>query len=137
MDIPDKFQQVLILLTQHRFVSILKEISRPLMASVEGNGISGKNLPHEGAERMLAGSDEKMNVIVEQDPGVTERPGLREPFLKPIEKVFPVSIIKEDILPVQASDHHMMNSPWYIDSLVSWHKDTIPSGETTVNKLLN
>jgi hypothetical protein len=48
------------------------------MAAIKRNSITRKYLTHKSAERLRPGSDQMMNMIIEQTPGKAESPGLRK-----------------------------------------------------------
>jgi hypothetical protein len=64
MDIPYQLQKIFLFLAKDRFIAVLKKIALPFMAMVKGNGIAGKNFPHQVTQRTFAGSDKKMEVVV-------------------------------------------------------------------------
>jgi len=51
MDVSNQFQEIRIFFTNHRFISILKEMAAAFVSFVKRDGISGHKPPHDLAER--------------------------------------------------------------------------------------
>lgn len=49
MNIADQFQQIRIFLTNDRFITVLEEMTTPLMTSIEGNSVSSHKTAHDFA----------------------------------------------------------------------------------------
>jgi hypothetical protein len=99
----------------------LEKITAPLVTAVECYGISGKNLSHQTAERLSAGTDKKMKVVGKQCPSVAPATGLRDACFKAGDKVVPVIVVKKDILTIQTSDNDMVNCTRNIKAFLSRH----------------
>ena len=70
---------------------------------------------------LFSGTNEEVEMIVEERPRMdTYDLGFTEGF-QPCEKVLSVLIIPKNGNPLDPSAHHMMQSPWCIQSRLSWH----------------
>ena len=63
VDIANKFKKVRVLIAHQRFIPVLEEVSRAVMAEIEGNGIAGQKPAHECGERSSGRSEQEMEVI--------------------------------------------------------------------------
>jgi len=135
VDIAQQFQEIFFLLTKNRFIPVLKKVAAPLVTAVECYGIAGKNLSHQAAERLPAGTDKKMKVVGKQRPGVAPTPGLRKACFKAVNKVVPVIVVKKYILTIQTSDNDMVNCARNIKAFLSRHVQIVADQKRTVNQV--
>jgi len=96
MDIPHQFQQVRVLLTEDRFVAVLKEITRTVMTLVKRDGIPRQKAPHYLGHRDQACFQEQMEMIRNQRPSIAMRPGLFKNRRETSDKIGAVLIIPEN-----------------------------------------
>jgi len=66
MDISGQFQEIRIVLTDDGFVSVLKQVTVPLVSAVEIDHISGKQSSHAGGEELIASAHQQMKMVRHQ-----------------------------------------------------------------------
>jgi hypothetical protein len=93
----------------------------PPMPTVKGDGITGESFPHQIPKGSIACADKQMDVVGHQHPCITPAASQRKILFKPIKKVIMVTVVKKDILAIQASGDDMMNRTGDIESSVSRH----------------
>ncbi|MEA1911916.1 MAG: hypothetical protein U9N32_09635 [Spirochaetota bacterium] len=91
------------------------------MTVVKANDISGQQSSHQGGEWCFTGSKQKMGMIGKKSPAVTSGSGFGNQFCKPIQKIFPIFFISEDIPTLNPTNHHMMENSRGVKSCGTWH----------------
>ena len=69
-------------------------------------------------------------------PGKTGRSCLHKNTAKSFNKLVPVRIIFENLLPFDAPGNDVMKSPWCIDSRFAWHAVTVSQEDRDHKKLI-
>ena len=72
MDVPDQVPQTAVVFVRDGFVTIFKEVPGSIVASIEGDGVTGHESLHDLAERDGIGPKEKMELVWHQGPGPRE-----------------------------------------------------------------
>lgn len=96
MDVAHQFQQVRLLVAQNRFVSVLKEMARPSVTPVVGDGVSGEEATHHLRDRNEAGLQKEMKMVGQKHPGITAGACLSENGRKTADEIIPVPAVSKD-----------------------------------------
>ena len=79
VEVADEFQEVGFLLHHDGFVPVLEEMTRPVVAAVEGPRVPREETAHAPGEGAMPRPEQEVRVVREQGPGVDgERPTLRQ-----------------------------------------------------------
>jgi hypothetical protein len=70
MNIADKFPKIEVLFTYDRFITILKQVTVSLMATIIGNSITGQNPAHVLGKTRWAATKKDMGMVGHQRPGI-------------------------------------------------------------------
>jgi len=108
MDVACQFQEIGIVFTDDRFVSVLKEMARPFVSQIKVNHITGEKLLHTSRKRLAASSDQYMEVVGEKGPCIHDEIPVHALFRQPVKKILAVSIGTEYICPFGSPPNHMM-----------------------------
>jgi hypothetical protein len=96
VDIADQFQKVRLLLTQDRFVAVLKQAPRSLVSPIEGHGVPCQHPSHDSGDGRLPRPEQEM--VGHQAPGKTVRGCLCQNPAQPVDKIPSVLIVAETII---------------------------------------
>ena len=72
MDVSYEFLEVGFLFADDRLVAVLKELAVTVMTVVEGDGVTGEELPHERYDTRRTASQKKVGVIGHEGPGIVD-----------------------------------------------------------------
>jgi hypothetical protein len=108
VNVTHELKEVGFLFDQDRLVSVLKEMSRPPMASIEADRIAGEEPAHGAGERDGAGSCQQMEMVGEQTPGEDGESCPATYLLQPSDEIMAVYIGAEDRLAIEAPHHDMV-----------------------------
>src|SRR3989339_866049 len=108
MDVADQFEEIGVLLADDRFVTVLEEVARALVAEVEIDGIAGQEPAHEEGQTGPARTEQQMNVVGHQRPGEAFGAGLDEELREVDEKPPAVVIVAEDVTAIDSADNHVL-----------------------------
>jgi hypothetical protein len=84
MNIANEFCKIGVFLADYRLVTVLKELACSVMTMVERNNISCKELPHEEGYSRRTASKEKVGMIGNKGPGITNSFSFRQKGSQPI-----------------------------------------------------
>jgi hypothetical protein len=70
VNVARQFQQVGIVLTDDRFISVLKEMAGSFMTQVKINNITGQKLLHTPENRLTTGPNQQMKVVGKEAPRI-------------------------------------------------------------------
>ena len=73
-------------------------------------------------QRALAGRQEQVDVVGEERPGVAGRAGLRERVAEDLPERQPVRVVAEDLPPLDAARHHVVQGPGEVDAGEAGHE---------------
>jgi hypothetical protein len=133
MDVADQFEEIGVLLADDRFVTVLEEMARALVAEIEIDGIAGQEPAHEEGQTGPARTEQQMNVVGHQRPGEAFGAGLDEE-LREVEEESPVvGIVAEDVAAIDSADDHVLEQIGNIETGGSWHDGNIAAEEGLVN----
>lgn len=90
MDIPDKRQQIRVLLAENGLVAALKQVPVSSMAPVERHRIAGQQPLHDARNGDIARSEQQVKVVGDQCPGKTCCLGIFDNGPQMGQKVIPV-----------------------------------------------
>jgi hypothetical protein len=121
VDIPDKLQKVWFLLHQDGLVTILKEVADAPVTPIESASVSREKRSHSCTEGSVARTDQEVRVIGEKCPGQHAEPGHPADSCQPIEEAFSVLVVAENRLPIESSDHHVMEGARQIKARTTRH----------------
>ena len=96
MDISHKGQKVGLLFAEDGSIPVLKEMARTVVTVIVVLGVPGKEFSHEGGNPLSAASDQEMDVILHEYPGVDRRSGLNDVLAHPVNKAIPILVVSED-----------------------------------------
>ena len=63
MNITNQFHQIGVFLTEDGLVPVIKKVPATSIPAVETHGITGQKLSHNGCNRSISGSKQKMQVL--------------------------------------------------------------------------
>jgi len=121
MNVPDKFEEVSVLLANDRFVTVLEKMADALVTTIETDGIPRQQTAPESRQRALIGT--KKEVIGDEGPGQAVGSGFLEQSRKPVNKGLPVMIIKKDRGFFDAPDDDMRQNTGDVQAGSSWHAE--------------
>ena len=121
MNVPDELEEVFILLAQDRFVSVLEQVSAPLMPEVEKYSVPGQKPLHEGRQFYLRGAKQKVEMIRHKRPRETRSLRFLQQSRQTLHKRMPIIVVKEDVPALNTPDDNMMKEPWHVNSWCTWH----------------
>ena len=97
-------------------------MAAPVVSTILPEGIACEETAHDGRDGDKAGSEQQVEVVGKERPGIAERRSLLEDLPQSIEKVLSVSIGSEHLSPFDAPAHDVVKRPGIIYSRFSWHK---------------
>ncbi len=121
MEVADELKEVPFLLDYDGLVPVLEEMPGPLVAPVERPGVPGEERPHAPGEGSAAGSDQEVEVVREEGPGIHPEGSPRCEALQSAHEVRPVPVIPEDHLPIQPPGHHVVEDAGGIEAGATGH----------------
>lgn len=121
VNIPDELQEVLVLLTDYGLVPVLKEMAAPIMPQVEGHGMPSQKPSHESRELDPSRTEQKVDMIRHQSPGITARLGLLQQRGQTFNERVPVFVVHENIATLDTSGDNVMEKSGNVDSSRTWH----------------
>ena len=95
------------------------------VTQIKDDGIAGEQSAHETGQGLLGRCQQQVNVIVEQSPGRADGFGFSKQTAQPLDKIFPILIIKKDVGSGDPSDNDMLQQAWDIDTSLAWHGGSI------------
>jgi hypothetical protein len=120
VNVPDQFQKIGLVLTDHGLVAILKEMTVSFVAPVKGNSIAGHEAPHQPAQGDMATPEEEVKMVGQQGPCVAT--DLRHPQegLQAGEEIFVILRVPED--PINSPGHDVLEETGCIESWLARHE---------------
>jgi len=134
MDVCDKLLEIGILLTENRFVAVLKKMPVSVMSPIELHRIACQKPTHDRCNRNSSSAKKEMHMIGHQCPCITGRILLLQKTGQPFKKIFPIFIISENRSALDSSDDNMMQGARGIDAGLAGHASQIPASHLLVNK---
>ena len=128
-----QFQEIFILLTDDRFVPVLKQVAGAVMPQIEVDGMPSEKTPHEGAETGIAWPEQEMNVVCHKRPGKTFGAGLHKELGQVAEEPPVIVIVTKDITAINATDDHVLQKVRQIYASSSWHGGKVAAAGELVN----
>jgi hypothetical protein len=133
VQIANEFQKINLLVDHDGFVAILEHVAGPLVTTIELSSIAGQERSHAPTYRTRVRPNQQMRVVRHEGPGVDcKMAGLREAG-NPLDEIFPIRIVMEDDLAVQAPDHHMVQGAGCVEARSAWHDSRIPQSNYSDN----
>jgi len=86
----------------------LKKVSAPFVAAIEAYHVSGQKSPHDRADGCLSGSEQQMEMIWNNRPGIAGRLCFQQDAAESFDKIVPVLIIFEYPPPFYPSANNVM-----------------------------
>jgi len=108
VDIAHQVFEVGILLTDNRFIAVLKEMSGTFVPAIKTGGVSGQKSCHNRRQRHCTGAKQQVCVFCKEHPCVTDCPGFRKKIAAPSKKVPSIGKASKDGSPFYSSDDDMM-----------------------------
>lgn len=96
------------------------------MAFVEIDGVSGQEPAHDGCKGSGFGPEQQVDVIVEKNPGVTERSGFIEERGKPRQEPLFVQIVSENRATFHATCNDVLQQTGVVDAGSAGHRRSLP-----------
>ena len=109
MDIPDQRDEVSVVKTENGFISRLKQMALSAVASIEGHRVCGQQSLHDSWKRDIPDPDRKMKVIAHEAVGKDRMRRLGFQAKNISQEPAAIEIIDENLSPVDASGHHMID----------------------------
>src|SRR4030042_3954470 len=110
MNVADQFQQIGVLLTDNRFVTILKQMATPAMSQIISDGITRQKTSHKFRKSLRTTKDQDVDVIFHESPSQDSRSCHLPQLTDPGDEILPVLIIQEyrSAFNFNSPYHHMM-----------------------------
>jgi hypothetical protein len=70
MYVSNEGKEIIVLIAEYGFVAVLEKMSLTAMPAVKVLGVPGKKFSHDGCYAAFTASEQNMNMIVHEDPGV-------------------------------------------------------------------
>jgi hypothetical protein len=102
-------------------VAILKQVSGPIISTIEVHRVTRKQASHEPRQPIRARTHEQMQVIGEQAPRQARRACLREEEGQPLEEIRLVAVIAKDDAPLDSPCDHVVQQSRSVESSTSRH----------------
>jgi hypothetical protein len=125
VNIPHQFEEIRIFVTDDGFITVLKEMSGPIVAQIENDSIAGQQTPHESGQCALFRAHQEMKMIIEQGPGKAPGARLLQKGRKACEKILSVLIVKKDVASFDAPDNDVMQKTGNVYTGITWHTTMI------------
>jgi hypothetical protein len=103
-----QFKQVGILLGEDGFLAVVKEVPDPPVPAVERPGIPAEQPLQDSGDGGGAGSQQEVEVVGDQRPGVTEGLGLFDDGCKAADEVVAVGVVRKDLPPLDAAADYVV-----------------------------
>jgi len=133
MDVSHQFKKVRILLTENRFVAVLKNFSMTAVAVVKIGGMTGQQPSHYRGYGGGSGSQQKMGMVGNQGPGKTRCAGFTQNRSESFNKLVLVPAVPKNLAAFDSSENDVMQCAGGINACISWHKYSIPHYESNRN----
>jgi hypothetical protein len=111
MNITDQFQQIGVLLTDNRFVTILKQMAAPVVFQIISDGMTRQKAAHKLRNPQGTTEYQEMDVIIHQGPSQYFRSSHLHQLTDTRDKILPVLVVKEYRAAFNSSHHHMVKYP--------------------------
>src|SRR4030066_1447168 len=111
MNVTDQFQEIGVLLTDNRFVTILKQMATPVVFQIISDGMTRQKTPHKFRNSLGTTEYQEVEVIIHQTPSQYLRSSHLHQFTDTRDKILPVLVVKEDRATFNSPNHHMMKDP--------------------------
>jgi hypothetical protein len=121
MEIAHQLQQVGILLAQDGFITVLEKMAAPSVATVEAHRVSSEQAPHDNRYRYIPGSEQQVEMVRQECPGVTGGSGLAENWSESVEKILPIRVITINASAFNPTTDNMMQRSGSIDAGFTRH----------------
>ena len=97
MNIADEGKEIVVLVAENGFIPIFKEVPLSAVPAVEILGIPGKKLSHDGRNAVFPASEQDVDMIVHEDPGVDSAFGVLNVLSEALKEPGFVLAIAEDV----------------------------------------
>lgn len=121
MDVPADFQIMAFLFNQLGFEPTLEEVSRPSMPQVEVPGVTAVQEVHAGGKVGLGRFHEEVFMIRQKGERMESPAAGRDGALEPVETPLSVGIVPDDVPPLIAPRHHMIQPTGQFNAQRSCH----------------
>jgi hypothetical protein len=111
MNVTYQFQEIRVLFTDNRFVTILKEMATPAMSQIISDGMTRQKTSHKFRNSLGAAEYQEVDVIFHESPSQYSRSTRFHQLTNPRNKILTVLVIKEDRAAFNSSYHHMVKDP--------------------------
>jgi hypothetical protein len=133
MDITNQLQQISILLTQNRLVTILKQYPMPVVPSIVCHSIASQKTAHQSGHGNHSTPYQKMDMVRQQGPGKTGCLRFEKKKPQTVEKGVTIPIVLENSFPLDSSHYEVVHSSWIIDPCFSGHEETLSNHKQNIN----
>ena len=100
MNVPGDLQEILLFLTDDRLVAVLEQVAIPPVSPVEIDDVAGEEPSHALGEAALASANEKVEMVVQEGPGIHPPGPLVTQVPHPGQEVLAVFRSPEDLGPL-------------------------------------
>src|SRR4030066_2113107 len=111
MNVTDQFQEIGVLLTDNRFVTILKQMATPVVFQIISDGMTRQKTPHQFRNSLGTTEYQEVEVIIHQSPSHYFRSSHLHQFTDTRDKILPVLFVKEYRKPFHSPYHYMVKYP--------------------------
>jgi hypothetical protein len=108
VDVPYELQQIRLLFHEDGLVPVLEEVARPLVAPIEGPGVSREEPSHGRRQGPFPCPDQEMNVIGQEGPGDDRETSLGSDGREAVGPILPIGVIGEDGSSFDSPHHDMV-----------------------------
>ena len=121
MDVTDQFPEIRVLFADNGLVSVLEQMPVAAMPLVEGDGVPGKEAPHEPREPRGTTAEEHVSVIREDGPRVDPGARLHSAIPEPPQELDPIHFILNDVVLLYTPKDDVVECPWSIQTSLPRH----------------
>jgi hypothetical protein len=112
MNVPNQFLEIRVLVADNRLVSVFKQMTVPLVPSVESYRVSRQKSPHESGKACRTASHQQVDMVWKQSPSIDTRSCERCHVPEPGNEGLPILVIAHDQTLLCPADDDVMQSAW-------------------------
>jgi len=121
MNVSYELEEVGVLLTEERFIAVLKQVAMSSVTSIISYSITGQEPPHESGQWRGTSAQQKMHMVGQERKSKATCPSGEEKVSQPCKEVVVILLILEYLLALNTAHNDVMNSGRCIDAALSGH----------------
>ena len=132
MNIADEGEEVCLFFTEDRFVTILKQMARATVSSVEVLGVPREEFPHDYGYPLPTASKQQVDVVVHQYPRINRTICFQDVLPEPFKKCGFILGVPEYLSLVYPSHHDVVQRSPDVQPCLAWHGVSIGRSQALV-----